>query len=149
MNQSIPLAGVLGSAGSECGLGLMFEKNNIDFVGGNCLKQSKFEINPSGLIQPTCDSLMSTFRSWSRRAYVLHGYLMAMLILLPVPHGRLLVAEDEPPPDPPPEEEVWWFDHSESMVTVSLGSSGEAPLGADVTLQALVEATSWDVYTSS
>ena len=93
---------------------------------------------------------MNPLRSWSRRAYVLHGYLIAMLALLPVPPSRLAWAEEEdPPPEPPPEEEVWSYNHSESMDSVTLGSSGAAPEGGEVTLQALVETTSWEVWTSS
>lgn len=96
-------------------------------------------------------STMNRFRLWSRRAYLLHEYLIAMLVLLPVPPSRLVWAEEDPPPEPPPPEEIWNYDHSESMVTVSLGSSssGGAAPGTEVTLQALVETTSWEVWTSS
>ena len=93
---------------------------------------------------------MNAFRSWSRRAYLLHGYLIAMMALLPMPPSQLAWAEEEdPPPEPPPEEEVWSYNHSESMDSVTLGSSGSAPEGGEVTLQALVETNSWEVWTSS
>jgi hypothetical protein len=93
---------------------------------------------------------MNAFRSWSRRAYLLHGYLIAMMALLPMPPSQLAWAEEEdPPPEPPPEEEVWSYNHSESMDSVTLGSSGSAPEGGEVTLQAYVENSSWEVWTSS
>ncbi|MFO1485072.1 MAG: Ig domain-containing protein [Verrucomicrobiaceae bacterium] len=90
---------------------------------------------------------MNRFRCWSRHAYILHGYLIATLILLPVPLTRV-VAED-PPPDPPPPEEVWSFDHSESLVNASLQSSGQVHAGEQMTLQLYAETVTWEVWTSS
>lgn len=90
---------------------------------------------------------MHSFRSWTRRAYVLHGYLIAGLVLLPFPPGRLtLVAEEEPPP-----EEVWSLDHAEARLDVALSSPAVLPATpwSTVELQAAVTRTTWEVWTSN
>lgn len=89
---------------------------------------------------------MNRFRSWSHRAYLLHGYLIAMLILLPVPTMHVALAEDEPPA-----EEVWTMNHAESALNVALTCSNPLPAdpGTWLNLQATVTRTSWEIWTSS
>lgn len=92
---------------------------------------------------------MNRFRLWSLRASILHGYLIAAMVLLPLPPSMRVVADEDPPPEPPPEE-MWYLDHSESMMSVSLQSlTGGASPSSTITLGAYVENTSWEVWTSS
>ncbi|OYW73657.1 MAG: hypothetical protein B7Z37_20690, partial [Verrucomicrobia bacterium 12-59-8] len=71
------------------------------------------------------------------------------MVLLPLPPSRLVVADEDPPPDPPPEE-MWHFDHAESMMSISLqNSTGSVHPGSTATMQAYVENTSWEIWTSS
>ncbi|MBL9131451.1 MAG: hypothetical protein JNG86_09645, partial [Verrucomicrobiaceae bacterium] len=88
---------------------------------------------------------MNTLRRFSRRAPVLHGYLMAMLILMPAPLPQVQ-AEEYPP------EEVWSYVRSESAVTITLSApegTTELPPQGQRTVAVLLESTSWQVWESN
>jgi hypothetical protein len=88
--------------------------------------------------------VLQHFRSRLRHAWLMHGYLIATLALLP--SGRFKLHADEPEP------ETWAFDRSESSLQAYL----EAPdgttdinSGSSRSVKVTVEYTTWDVLTSN
>ncbi|MGV3662057.1 MAG: RHS repeat-associated core domain-containing protein [Prosthecobacter sp.] len=78
---------------------------------------------------------MNTFRSWSRRAWLLHAYLVASLFLMgpvPVVNSYWTDADNngqkEWVEDPPPEETLWWGTDSDGDF---LANDQEAVFGSD------------------
>ena len=94
--------------------------------------------SPSRRISP-----LERIRRFSRSAWLLHGYLFAMLVLLPP--GRHQLRADEP------EEEVWWFDHIESSYQLFLdapdGTSVTA--GTSCTVKVTAQISTWEVWASN
>ncbi len=86
------------------------------------------------------------FRCHARRAWLLHGYMIATLILFPV-WPQMLRAEEDPPP-----EETWSDPVPQSLLMAQLSSPQAEIFTENDTskqLDVLVERHSWQVSTSS
>lgn len=94
----------------------------------------------------TASLTMCILRGHTRKAWLLHGYMIATLILLPV-WPQMLRAEEDPPP-----EETWSDPVPQSLLMAQLSSpQGEIFTEKDTSkqLDVLVERHSWQVSTSS